>query len=164
MNAFVSEGGLVLDRLKGMDLGPVRFKLASKEGEGWDIDLVNKVEPAYRMFLALAVAHPKELLAPSTLVDTMWHYHILDTKKYQEDCREFLGEFLHHFPYFGMRGGEDKTKLVSAGERTAELYMREFGFDVSTLRSASSLCGPENCDPSCTRRIDEGFDWSRTST
>jgi hypothetical protein len=144
-----------------MDLGPIRFKLASPEGEGWSPDLIAKVEKAYRMFLVLAVTHPDALLAPTTLVDTMWHYHILDTHKYQDDCQKFLGQFLHHFPYFGMRGEEDKIDLETAGKATADLYLKEFDFDVTSLKSEASLCGPENCDPSCTKRVGTEFNWTR---
>lgn len=163
MSAFPRQAGLVLNQLQHMDLGPIRFKLASSEGENWSPEQIAKVEKAYRMFLALTVAYPDALVAPSKLVDTMWHHHILDTKKYQEDCEKFLGGFLHHFPYFGMRGTEDKEDLQAAGHTTSELYMREFGFDVTTLKSDAALCGPENCDPSCSRRIGEKFNWSRPS-
>ena len=56
-----------------------------------------------------------------------WHCHILDTKKYADDCQHALGFFLHHFPYFGMRGEEDSQNLRRAFEETLTLIEREYG-------------------------------------
>ena len=65
----------------------------------------------------------------------MWHYHILDTEKYAEDCRDIFGYFVHHFPYFGMRGDEDAQHLQAAFVETQELYVKEFGKSLSELRA-----------------------------
>jgi hypothetical protein len=152
----------VLQSLATLDLGPIRFKLQNREeGEGWDKQTCDKVEPAYKMFLALCIAHPTKNIVPTKLVDKMWHYHILDTKKYAEDCERHLGQFLHHFPYFGMRGQEDKQELMICGQDTRLLYLQEFSYEISQLLSETSLCGPENCDPSCTNRIGDQFNWTR---
>ena len=56
-----------------------------------------------------------------------WHFHILDTLKYQEDCDNIFGYFLHHFPYFGMRGQEDEANLKEAWNSTISLYEKTFG-------------------------------------
>ena len=37
--------------------------------------------------------------------------HILDTRAYSRDCEFLFGRFLHHFPYFGMRGDADRAAL-----------------------------------------------------
>jgi len=74
----------------------------------------------------LSVTHPEETLAPSKDVDRFWHGHILDTLKYAEDCEKVFGYFLHHFPYFGMRGAEDAANLAAAAEHTKRLYQQEF--------------------------------------
>lgn len=154
----------VFANIKPLDLGPIRFKLQNQEeGEGWDQATCDKVESAYRMFLALCITHPEKNIVPTKLVDKMWHYHILDTKKYAEDCERYLGQFLHHFPYFGMRGEEDKTELLLCGQETKTLYLMEFGYDVSKLLSETSLCGPENCEPSCSKKIETQLGWERPS-
>ncbi len=31
-------------------------------------------------------------------IDLFWHEHILDTKKYKQDCEMVFGRFLHHVP------------------------------------------------------------------
>jgi hypothetical protein len=60
-------------------------------------------------------------------VDTFWHYHILDTLKYAEDCQAVFGYFLHHFPYLGLRGEEDLLAHERVGERMRVLYEDTFG-------------------------------------
>lgn len=155
---------VMLSTMSGLDLGPVRFKLMNQEeGEGWDKQTCDVVEKAYRMFLALCAAYPSKNIVPTKLVDKMWHYHILDTRKYADDCSQYLGRFLHHFPYFGMRGSDDKAELMLCSQETRTLYMSEFSFDVSSLLSETSLCGPENCEPSCTNnpRVTDRLGWQR---
>jgi hypothetical protein len=60
-------------------------------------------------------------------VDTFWHYHILDTLKYAEDCQAVFGYFLHHFPYMGLRGEDDLVAHERVGERMRTLYEDTFG-------------------------------------
>jgi hypothetical protein len=38
-----------------------------------------------------------------------------------------FGYFLHHFPYFGMRGQDDAAALAAAADTMQELATREFG-------------------------------------
>ena len=54
------------------------------------------------------------------------------------DCRRVFGFYLHHFPYFGMRGPDDAAALARAGERTRELYEAEFG--AAPGRTDSAFC------------------------
>ena len=77
--------------------------------------------------------------------------HILDTRKYAEDCDKLFGYFLHHFPYFGMRGDDDRNDLQEAFTRSQSLMMQTFGENLVSYNedgAAAALCGPENCDPS----------------
>jgi hypothetical protein len=32
------------------------------------------------------------------LADLIWHEHMLDTKRYAQDCGRLFGRFLHHVP------------------------------------------------------------------
>jgi hypothetical protein len=75
-------------------------------------------------------------------VDKFWHGHILDTLKYAEDCDVIFGRFLHHFPYFGMRGAEDAANLARAGEVTQRLYLQEFGGETES----AAYCGAIKAD------------------
>ena len=140
--------------MREMDLEPIVIKaMDAEEGMGWSFDFALKAAGEYRRFLALCVRNPDSPIVPSSIVDDFWHLHILDTAKYQEDCERYLGYFLHHFPYFGMRGEQDAENLKAAWERTLELYRRAFGeAPDSEFWPRSKRC------PSCGRRCRRGLD------
>src|SRR6266581_3211355 len=128
----------VIAAIQALDLDPIKFKLMDpEEGQGWSREYVNQMAIAYKRFLTLSVKYPEETIAPSKDVDKFWHGHILDTMKYAEDCQNVFGYFLHHFPYFGMRGEEDAANLAEAGRTTQRLYEQEFG---KTNPSRPSMC------------------------
>ena len=136
----------VIAAIQALDLDPVKLKLMDREeGHGWSRDYADRMELAYKRFLTLLATHPEETLAPGKDVDKFWHGHILDTLKYADDCEKMFGNFLHHFPYFGMRGPEDAANLAKAGETTRRLYQQEFGYtrDQDAGRSAgdAAMCG-----------------------
>ena len=111
-----------------LDLEPIKTKLMHVEsGEGWSLDKANAVEKEYRRFLCLMKMYPEESIAPLVDVDTFWHYHILDTMKYAVDCEQAFGYFVHHYPYVGMRGGDDEQFRIDSGERMRSLYEATFG-------------------------------------
>src|SRR5438309_1562265 len=128
----------VIAAIQALDLDPIKFKLMDpEEGQGWSRQYVDQMEIAYKRFLVLSVKYPEKTIAPSKDVDKFWHGHILDTMKYAEDCQNVFGYFLHHFPYFGMRGEEDAANLAEAGRTTQRLYEQEFG---KTNPSRPSMC------------------------
>lgn len=99
----------------------------------------------------MVARHPGESIIPHKEVDEVWHMHILDTRKYAADCENIFGHFLHHFPYFGMRGAHDRDDLEKAFARSQKMMLEELGvwlqpYGTDCLDGA--LCGPENCDPS----------------
>ena len=143
---------------EGLDLSPIKAKLMDPiEGQGWSRETVDRVEIAYRRFLQLATAvgdqpHP---ICPSREIDLFWHQHILDTRKYAADCDRQFGFFLHHFPYFGMRGEEDARALARAFEQTRVLYEQTFGESyVDEMQQCGNTCN-HNCQVTCSNRIDE---------
>jgi len=128
----------VIAAIQALDLDPIKFKLMDpEEGQGWSREYVNQMAIEYKRFLTLSVKYPEETIAPSKDVDKFWHGHILDTMKYAEDCQNVFGHFLHHFPYFGMRGEEDAANLAEAGRTTKRLYEEEFA---ETISSRASMC------------------------
>jgi hypothetical protein len=98
-------------------------------------------------------------IVPSSVVDDFWHLHILDTQKYYADCELFLGYFLHHFPYFGMRSEEDAQNLKTAWENTLAIYEEYFGAPNSTIWKGSNRC--PNCGVRCRSKGVLAFDESR---
>src|SRR5713101_1229347 len=132
----------IVAAIQALDLEPIKFKLMdTEEGQGWSREYVDQMEIAYRRFLTLSVKYSEETIAPSKDVDKFWHGHILDTMKYAEDCQNVFGYFLHHFPYFGMRGEEDAANLAEAGRTTKRLYAQEFGEAIPSRSSDGALCG-----------------------
>ena len=129
----------MIEAIEALDLGPIKFKLMHPgEGEGWTRAFVEHMETQYRRYLTLVAKYPREAIAPDREVDRFWHAHILDTRKYIDDCERVFGYYLHHFPYFGMRGADDAAALTRAGERTRELYEAEFGS--GPRRADSAFC------------------------
>jgi len=134
----------VIAAIEALDLDPIKLKLMdSEEGQGWSPEYADRMELAYKRFLTLLVTHPEVTLAPCKDVDKFWHGHILDTLKYADDCDTVFGRFLHHFPYFGMRGAEDAANLAKAAENTRRLYRREFG-TTQTGAACSAATRAEN--------------------
>jgi hypothetical protein len=137
-----------LQDLAQLDLEPIIIKaMEPEEGLGWSFGRACRVADEYRKFLVLCMNDEHNSMVPSAAVDEFWHLHILDTQKYAQDCKRFLGFFLHHFPYFGMRGEEDDRSLQAAWLRTLECYESEFGERASPeLWAKSTRC------PRCGRR------------
>lgn len=127
--------------IAALDLDPIKVKLMhAASGEGWSREKADAVEFEYRRFLYLMKKYPHEQSAPLFDVDIFWHYHILDTMKYMQDCDAVFGHYLHHFPYVGLRGEEDEALHGRAGDRMKELYEENFGKD-SFARAASQISG-----------------------
>jgi len=139
-----------LGQLAGLDVSMIRLKLADPhEGKGWDDAQLDLAEQEYRRFLALQLMHPTTEVVPCHLVDEIWHQHILDTHAYAEDCQRIVGFFLHHFPYFGMRGEQDAADLMDAYGSTLDRYQRNFGEPPAGVwrPEQSTSCGRKNCKP-----------------
>ncbi len=138
-----------------LDLEPIMIKVMDKgEGLGWSLDFTKKVAEEYKKYLALCLKNPDKAIIPSSYVDDFWHYHILDTLKYQEDCQNIFGYFLHHFPYFGMRGKEDEENLKIAWQESCAIYEKHFGPMNKEIWHTSKRC------PNCGRRCKDASPYS----
>jgi hypothetical protein len=113
------------DQIAKLDLAPIKFKL--RDGGEYTDTEIDVIETWYRRFLLLASKYPNKAIVVPDPVDDMWHHHILDTRKYAEDCERVFGRLLHHFPYFGLRGEEDGRALREAFDETNQLMQLEFG-------------------------------------
>lgn len=135
-----------------LDLGMVKLKLAdADEGEGWTAAYCDRVEVEYRRYLVLSQQYSDRAIVPSRIIDKFWHYHILDTQAYAVDCDRLFGEFLHHFPYFGMRGAEDAQALGDAYDDTLVLYERHFGPAPADLWARTGMARCPNCGSKCKK-------------
>jgi len=133
-----------LSAIQSLDLEPIKFKaMRSDDGYGWSAEQAEQLAVAYRRFLTLHAMHPERQLSPSRDVDRFWHMHILDTRKYADDCQAIFGRFLHHFPYFGLRGDDDARALQEAFEQTRELHRETFGEAMIGEPEAGAWCSVE---------------------
>ena len=123
-----------------LDLEPIKFSLSQREdGPNWSLNKAETLEIWYRRFLYLSSIYNEKVLVPSKDIDMFWHTHILDTQKYISDCENLFGRYIHHFPYFGMRGEEDRNHLKKAFYETEELFLLHFS--ESPVSVGISDCG-----------------------
>lgn len=136
--------------IQDLDLEPMMVKaMDAEEGFGWTLEITKTIAEEYRKYLTLCLENPNEAVVPSSMVDDFWHLHILDTQKYQKDCQAVFGYFLHHFPYFGMRGEEDAKNLQKAWSTSCKLYEQRFGKADEHFWQNSARC------PKCGRRSED---------
>jgi hypothetical protein len=133
-----------------LDLSNVRAKLSEpEEGPGLTDRQLDLAETEYRRFLALHLAYPDADIVPCKLVDEIWHQHILDTRAYHADCDAIFGSYLHHFPYFGMRGDADAQALRDTYDDTLTRYRDAFGEppELTWIAADASSCKRTACKP-----------------
>lgn len=148
-----------IGKLIQLDLQPIAYRLIHSNEEKWDIQQTNQAISSYLMFLLLVYLYPNSELVPNQEIDRVWHYHILDTMKYAEDCEMLFGRFIHHFPYFGKRGQKDRHNLQTAFEQTQVLFEEHFGktMNISNKSSIAADCQPIGKITQLTRpRVDVG--------
>ena len=134
-----------------IDLEMVKMKLRDpEEGLGWTVEQCDEAEVEYKRYLHLTKKFPNASLVPHSVMDDMWHQHILDTRAYHKDSNLIFGEYLHHYPYFGLRSEEDQQNLVSSFDETQKIYEKEFGEVM--IKDESSHCKracPSYCKRAC---------------
>ena len=145
--AFLSSKGIDPE-IAGIDLEMVKVKMRdTEEGTGWTTAQCEDAEVEYKRYLMLCrkFPYPKYSIVPNKIMDTMWHYHILDTRAYCRDSDNIFGGYFHHFPYFGMRGKKDASNLHEAFGATKHLYKSVFGEKMART-------GEQNCWHDCQNR------------
>lgn len=142
-NAFAVDAFTNRTPLVDIDLSPIFFKMQC-EGEMLNGEAINfeVAERTYLRFLTLHLIHPKRTIVPNELIDLVWHYHILDTRKYAEDCERIFGYYLHHDPYFGIGSNESYEANQRAWKETQVLWAAEFG---EPLLGAANPCASTDC-------------------
>jgi hypothetical protein len=142
-----------LRAVETIDLRMIHSKLMDvEEGKGWSADHCDRIEREYRRFLALTHVYQGDAIVPSRVVDEFWHFHILDTQAYVLDCERVFGYFLHHFPYFGMRGPEDARALGDAYDETLAKYESHFGEPPGDIWLREGMARCPNCGRKCRQQ------------
>ncbi|MBC2690263.1 MULTISPECIES: hypothetical protein [Pseudomonas] len=125
------------------------FKLAIekvleiKNGE-WTRDRAEKAVQNYTRYMAVTKALGGLQMVPNGDIDEIWHMHILDTRAYMADCNALFGEYLHHYPYFGMLGEENRQQWLQVQKVSTNLWVQLFGEPLYGADSAAQKC-PQVC-------------------
>lgn len=139
---FVSQKNIqnTMDLLNSISFETISFKLEKEYM--WSSEATCRALVLYKQWLALQKYYPNLSFAPSELVDEYWHMHILDTRKYMEDCALIFGEYLHHYPYFGLTEVENQDTLKEGFELTKKLYLHHFNHsNLGMHYYKSAACG-----------------------
>ncbi|WP_058759764.1 glycine-rich domain-containing protein [Pantoea dispersa] len=121
-----------LEKTKSLNFDWIVKKITQKDpnvARVWSEEGAMDAIEQYKKFMYLLHKYhgvSDKKLVPSVEVDEIWHHHILDTRAYAKDCDAIYGYFMHHFPYFGMRGEDDFKDLNQSFSLTQELYFEEF--------------------------------------
>ena len=125
-----------------------------KRLKNWSEEKVTRVVDAYEQFLKLKAAlkdYRATKLSPTTLIEEVWHLHVLDTQRYANDCFEFCGEVIHH----DIDGDIDTRKLEIRRNATKVAYEMQNGkepegemwkFDFTNSRDQSSQSDSASCE------------------
>ena len=149
VNFLIKKG--VYEKVASIDLEMVKMKMEEpKEGIGWSQEQCEDAEIEYKRYLTLCInyPHPYYSIVPNKIMDTMWHYHILDTRAYCKDSEKVFGGYFHHYPYFGLRGDDDEKSLRSSFEKTKQYY--ESLFAEPMAKGGESDCW-HDCEGRCQR-------------
>ena len=102
----------------------------------------------YKRFLTLKIENPSYNLAPTSLMDEVWHFHILDTNRYATDCERLFGRFLHHRPSYGpFDSSEEQPNLSDSFDCMMDLYRGKFGHDPISI---SASCNTDSDGSACS--------------
>lgn len=124
--------------IDGLDFARMKAKLLHRRDGQWTPETVARAEAGYRQFLKLAAQYPDTAIVPSEEVDQFWHAHILDTRRYADDCERIFGFVLHHNPYVGIDGADDEARLFELASATGALMERMLG--AAAQAQAAAYC------------------------
>jgi hypothetical protein len=128
---LLAENQTFREKLESLDLTLIAYKLMHPGyGQGWTRQQVDRAIVNYKRFLLLLYLYPNSAIVPTQEIDQVWHQHILDTRKYAQDCQWLFGYFVHHYPYFGMESDAEPHALEAAFSRSQTLFAEHFGIDL----------------------------------
>jgi len=138
-----------LTEIENLDLERLRYKLLKDQPQrGWGGEKFDIALTEYKRFLILKVLHPEKSFAPTSLMDEIWHLHILDTKAYMRDCKSIFNKYFHHAPSFGQYNSEEQnSRLVNSRRNLEELYPEHFGEPPYGLETLCGHCGDSTEHP-----------------
>jgi len=142
-----------LAQLQQLDLQPIADKLtplaqatAVSPGITWGIaeQPIQHKLMAYLQFLFLMYRYPSLTLVPPRAIATVWQAHILDTRKYYQDCQQLFGclDLAHHQACLPLLSTADQQQLMHNFAITCTLFERHFNVDALILDEPSTCQRP----------------------
>jgi hypothetical protein len=111
-----------LDKIERLDLKQIVDQTA--KDYGWTDHQADEAEDWYKNFLKLCYLNRRQPVAAlGEDADILWHQHILNTVRYQRDCKALFGHYLNHDPLDGPPSAADRKAI----ERSRKQYLKEFG-------------------------------------
>jgi hypothetical protein len=140
-----SKVDLALELVNSLDFGLQIKKMT--EYNGLDKNYVYSCLHQYKDFLAMKIAYKDREIdfVPNSMIDEAWHQHILDTKKYASDCNILFGEFLHHYPYSGLRGDDDVKVWQDNAHTTEVIFYHHFDKRIYSKNNMGRGCSSQGC-------------------
>jgi hypothetical protein len=120
-----------------------------KNGQ-WNLSRAEAAVRNYKRYMAVTKALGGVQLVPNGDIDEIWHMHILDTRAYMRDCNELFGEYLHHYPYFGMLGEKNRQQWLEAQSDSESLWREIFNESLY-----SQTLEAQKCPQACPCHIDQ---------
>ena len=148
-----------------LDLEPISYIAAVEYG--WSLEQTDAAELKYRAFLQAILNYPGEAIAPGRDCDLYWHMHLLDTRRYWDDCMRIFGRFIHHFPYSGLRGADDlkqqRRRFIRSQRILGQLAAELRNYFPHTQQEQLNEPAQSPRSPSIPRRSDRLYRRARSS-
>ena len=141
----VKQQGEINPLVASLGFERLKWKLSQSSEAIMSPETADLAEREYRRFLTLKIEFPDAVMVPTDLMDKFWHAHILDTIAYARDCKRLFGDFVHHCPYFGEYGDDDKSMMEDAFALTKTLYERFFGESPPETEALPARCRSKPC-------------------
>jgi hypothetical protein len=134
-------------------------KILENKQDKWNANRAQTAIKNYKRYMAITKALGGVQLVPNGDIDEIWHMHILDTRAYMQDCESLFGEYLHHYPYFGMLSEENRHQWLEVQFESESLWQALFGEALYGVDSTAQKC-PQVCPCHIdqTGNIDFGLD------
>ena len=113
------------------DLEKVKKKIMQESKKGvidWSLKKCNDVEILYKKWMICAEEHREMPFVPNKDIDIFWHFHILHTKQYMEDCERYFGRYIHHNPHL-----VDTDEMKENRRKSKEIFLQKLGVDAEGM-------------------------------
>ncbi len=124
--------------------GDYSFRTRLADENEWTIFFTEQAILEYKKFMYLA-ASVDFMVAPSAIVDIVWHQHLLFSQSYQSFCN-LIGKQVQHIPSTHQVG--ESEKFIRAQQQTKTAYEKHFGKQPRYLWEQTDMMSSLNLEKS----------------